>query len=86
MGWARVVTDRVVTDRADFARPYDVHLDPTGRGHGPGAEFLGAVRDQPDGRGPKRIMLAIRDAHGPYARLVFRDLDHPDRSMIFGSG
>ncbi|MCE7082577.1 GNAT family N-acetyltransferase [Streptomyces sp. ST2-7A] len=81
VGYARVVTDRVT-----FAWLCDVYLDPAERGLGVGTEFVGAVRDQLDGWGLKRIMLATHDAHDLYTRLGFRALDRPDRWMIFEPG
>ncbi|MFF7054490.1 GNAT family N-acetyltransferase [Streptomyces griseorubiginosus] len=74
----QVAYARVVTDMATFAWLCDVYVDRAARGKGIGVALVGAVREQLRPYGPRRIMLATRDAHGVYEKLGFAPLAQPD--------
>ncbi|MFF4630636.1 GNAT family N-acetyltransferase [Streptomyces griseorubiginosus] len=74
----QVAYARVVTDMATFAWLCDVYVDRAVRGKGIGVALVGAVREHLRPYGPRRIMLATRDAHGVYEKLGFAPLAQPD--------
>ncbi|WP_030321308.1 GNAT family N-acetyltransferase [Streptomyces sp. NRRL B-3229] len=74
----QVAYARVVTDMATFAWLCDVYVDRAARGKGIGVALVGAVREHLRPYGPRRIMLATRDAHGVYEKLGFAPLAQPD--------
>jgi GNAT superfamily N-acetyltransferase len=76
VGFARAVTDRVT-----FAWLCDVYIDPEHRGTGLGTWLVGAVRDDLQALGIRRLLLATADAHAVYAKLGFISLADPDRWM-----
>ncbi|WP_181794391.1 GNAT family N-acetyltransferase [Streptomyces sp. WELS2] len=77
----QVAYARVVTDRALFAWLADVYVDPSVRGKGVGTAFVARIRDHLAPFGLSRLLLATEDAHGVYARLGFRPLEHPEQYM-----
>ncbi|MCD9879357.1 GNAT family N-acetyltransferase [Streptomyces guryensis] len=74
----QVAYARIITDRATFAWLCDVYVDRSVRGKNIGTALVGAVRDQLEPYGLRRIMLATADAHGVYAKLGFEPLAQPD--------
>lgn len=74
----QVAYARVITDLATFAWLCDVYVDRAVRGKGIGVALVGAVREHLRPYGPRRIMLATRDAHGVYEKLGFAPLAQPD--------
>ncbi|WP_415948694.1 GNAT family N-acetyltransferase [Streptomyces sp. KLOTTS4A1] len=80
----QVAYARVVTDHATFAWLCDVYVDRAVRGKGVGGTLVGAVREELEPCGLRRIMLATQDAHGVYAKQGFEPLAHPERWMTLG--
>jgi GNAT superfamily N-acetyltransferase len=72
---------RAVTDGATFAWIADVFVLEPHRGRGLGVWLMQTVLAHPDLQGPRRIVLATKDAHGLYERLGFTPLPTPERWM-----
>ena len=81
-GGRQVGMARVVTDYATFAWLCDVFIDPDHRGAGNGRWLMSVVTGHPDLQGLRRWILGTRDAHGLYARYVFKELPDPRRFMV----
>jgi predicted acetyltransferase len=76
IGFARVVTDRVV-----FAYVGDVFVLESYRGRGVSKQIMQAIRDHPDLRRLRRWHLLTRDAHGLYKQFGFHELEQPEQHM-----
>jgi GNAT superfamily N-acetyltransferase len=76
IGFARVVTDRVV-----FAYVGDVFVLDSYRGRGVSKQIMQAIRDHPDLRRLRRWHLLTRDAHGLYKQFGFHELEQPEQHM-----
>jgi predicted acetyltransferase len=76
IGFARVVTDRVV-----FAYVGDVFVLESYRGRGVSKQIMRAIRDHPDLRRLRRWHLLTRDAHGLYKQFGFHELEQPEQHM-----
>jgi predicted acetyltransferase len=76
IGFARVVTDRVV-----FAYVGDVFVLDSYRGRGVSKQIMQAIRDHPDLRRLRRWHLLTRDAHGLYKQFGFQELEKPEMHM-----
>jgi GNAT superfamily N-acetyltransferase len=63
---------RVVTDRATFGWVCDLFVVAEHRGRGLGRRLVRAIREHPDLRGVRRLMLATADAHGLYESEGYR--------------
>jgi GNAT superfamily N-acetyltransferase len=72
---------RMVTDRETFAWLCDVYVARPHRGRGLGTWMVGALRDEYQAMGLRRILLATNDAHGVYATAGFTPLAAPERWM-----
>lgn len=72
---------RMVTDCASFAYLADVFIDENYRGGGLSKWLLETIMSHPDLQGLRRIMMAIRDAHGLYNQFGFIPLNNPERWM-----
>lgn len=71
----------MVTDCASFAYLADVFIDENYRGGGLSKWLLETIMSHPDLQGLRRIMMAIRDAHGLYNQFGFIPLNNPERWM-----
>ncbi|MDQ6800034.1 MAG: GNAT family N-acetyltransferase [Acidobacteriota bacterium] len=76
IGFARVVTDRVV-----FAYVGDVFVLDAYRGHGVSKQLMQAIRDHPDLQRLRRWHLLTRDAHALYRQFGFQELAKPELHM-----
>jgi GNAT superfamily N-acetyltransferase len=76
IGFARVVTDRVV-----FAYVGDVFVLDSYRGRGVSKQLMQAMRDHPDLRRLRRWHLLTLDAHGLYRQFGFHELEKPEQHM-----
>nr|WP_236071257.1 GNAT family N-acetyltransferase [Streptomyces polyasparticus] len=77
----QVAYARVITDRVTFAWLCDVYVDRAVRGKGVGVALVGAVREEIEPYGVRRILLATGDAHGVYAKHGFAPLARPEDWM-----
>ncbi|GIJ47360.1 N-acetyltransferase [Virgisporangium aliadipatigenens] len=74
---------RAVTDSATFAWLCDVYVERGSRGTGLGTWFVGAACAHLRDLGPRRILLATKDAHGVYAKHGFTPLVDPGMWMEY---
>jgi N-acetylglutamate synthase-like GNAT family acetyltransferase len=80
-GTRQVAFARAVTDKATFAYIADVIVDPAHRGKGLAQRMMQAVKQHPDLREVRRMMLVTRDAHGLYEKFGFKVAVSPERIM-----
>jgi len=76
VGFARVVTDRVV-----FGYLADVFTVPEYRGRGVGKALIAAVVDHPVVKSLQVVLLRTRDAHSLYANFGFKPVPSPEEMM-----
>lgn len=76
IGFARVVTDRVV-----YAYVGDVFVLDAYRGRGVSKQLMQAIRDHPDLQRLRRWHLLTRDAHALYRQFGFQELGKPELHM-----
>jgi len=79
--WQLTGFARMVTDRATFAYLCDVFVHEAHQGRGLAGWMLRALDAHPDLQGPRRRLLATRDAHALYATHGWQPLSAPDRMM-----
>ena len=72
---------RVVTDQATFAWLCDVYVDPAARGTGTGRLLAQTVVTTLRPLGPRRVLLATRDAHALYEQVGFEPFPDPHKLM-----
>ncbi len=72
---------RVVTDHATFAYLCDVYVLADHRGRGLAAWLMETILGHPHLQGPRRFLLATRDAHGLYEKVGFMALARPEIFM-----
>lgn len=72
---------RMVTDRTTYAYLADVFVIETHRGKGIAKWLVKTILEHPDLQGLRRISLITQDAHGLYAKLGFKQLVYPERTM-----
>ena len=73
---------RVVTDYATFAWLCDVFILESHRGRGLGKWLIECIVACPDLQGPKKFLLATRDAHDLYRGYGgFESLEQPEKWM-----
>jgi len=77
----QVAFARMVTDRTTYAYLADVFVIDSHRGRGIAKWLVQSIMEHPDLQGLRRISLITRDAHGLYAKLGFKPLVHPERTM-----
>lgn len=80
-GGEQVGFARMITDRTTYAYLADVFVVESHRGKGIATWLLQTMLDHPDLQGLRRIRLVTRDAQGLYAKLGFKALSHPERTM-----
>lgn len=72
---------RVITDQATFAYLADVFVLPEHRGRGLSKQLMETISNWPTLQGPRRWVLATRDAHPLYEQFGFTALDKPEIFM-----
>jgi N-acetylglutamate synthase-like GNAT family acetyltransferase len=76
MGFARVVTDKVV-----FAYLMDLFIFEQFRGKGFGKKLVKYIVEHPDLQ-VRLCFLSTKDAHGLYKKFGFSEMDDPQRHMF----
>jgi len=72
---------RLASDKTRFAYVMDVIVEPSHRRKGLGQAMVRFAMDHPDHQAVYIWLLATHDAHGAYAKVGFKPLEHPDRWM-----
>lgn len=72
---------RVVTDYATVGYMGDVFILEPWRGRGLSRFLMDSIMAHPELQGFRRWMLLTHDAHGPYSRYGFTELNAPERWM-----